>query len=381
MSARNKLAALESVRGIAAFYVFLHHYAHFVLEESYPRFARLFVLGQPAVMVFFLMSGFVIQYSTDVPGESPGFNEYFIRRFRRIYPLFLIAMALAYAGQCVMQHQWLVPGMGDLLCNLFMLQDGGTKPGVWASPFMGNSPLWSLSYEWFFYMAFFPIFAGLRRAPWAQKYVVTTLSLLGYFAYFRLPNPIFLFLMYFVMWWAGVELAREYQATERVTFRKQAFQIGSIAALSLLWYFQVKAARAAGNSSPWEHPALEFRHFVTTLALLVGGLAWYRLGARGFSWLLGWGRHLAPVSYALYICHVPVIDFCKGVRLTGSPWLDFVWVCPATLGLAYWLERRLQPRINAGFGRWLPARRQAGAISPRLDLAPLGKTAQSLGTK
>lgn len=356
----SRLVALECVRGIAGFYVFLHHFAHIALRKPYPRIAGLFVFGQPAVMIFFIMSGFVIFHST---GEAPTFRDYFVRRFRRIYPLFVISMALEWMSQCVSRGGLVVPGARELVVNLLMLQDGGDKPGVLAGPFMGNSPLWSLSYEWFFYMAFFAVIALFPGRGERHKYVVAGLSLIGFFTYFAFPNPISVFLNYFVLWWTGVELAREYRATGRVSWRGQWFPLASVVVLSALWLMKVKAARAVGITSAYAHPGLECRHFLTTLVILVIGLAWYSIGGKGFSLLLGWGRHLAPISYAIYICHVPVIVLSMALHLTGSPLLDFLWVLPLTLGVSYVLERKLQPLINTWSKRWLPRRSRPATLA------------------
>jgi peptidoglycan/LPS O-acetylase OafA/YrhL len=354
----DRLVVLEAIRGLAAFYVVLHHFAHFLLQDQYPRFARLFVFGQPAVMVFFVMSGFVIFHSTTAIRRQIGFREYFIRRFRRIYPLFTIALILAYFGNSAAKHSFVTPDYVQLLGNVVMLQDG-IKPGSWFAPFMGNTPLWSLSYEWFFYTAFFPIHSLLSGREQLQKWVVLGLGLVGYLAYRLLPNQFSFFLMYFMLWWSGVELAREYRSTGRVSWRGQAFQLLAIPLLALVWFLEVRAAWATGNRSPWDHPMLELRHFVTTWAVLVMGLIWYRLKGFGFLALFGWARHLAPISYALYICHVPVIDLAKGLQLTGSPAVDCLWALPLVFGIAYLLEIKLQPWIN----KRLPATQWSGAIA------------------
>ena len=53
---------------------------------------------------------------------------------------------------------------------MLMLQDRSyAKPGVWVSLVGGNAPLWSLSYEWWFYMAYFPmrsVAAAQGRFTW-----------------------------------------------------------------------------------------------------------------------------------------------------------------------------------------------------------------------
>jgi peptidoglycan/LPS O-acetylase OafA/YrhL len=349
----SRLYALECVRGIAGFYVFVHHIAHYSLAEAYPWLARPFLFGQLAVMTFFVMSGFVIAYSTN---ESMTFREYFVRRVRRIYPLYLVAMLLMYVSQCVSRHTLIVPEARPLVVNLLMLQDGGEKPGVWSGPFMGNAPLWSLSYEWFFYMAYFPIASFLRDRPNMQKYLVAALSVVGFFTFLVVPNPISVFLTYFVLWWSGVELAREYMAKGIVSFRGQVGSLLAVVAITLLWAGRVALVRQSVAISPWAHPMLELRHFLTTLGILVGGLVWFHLGGVGFRPLLGWGRRLEPISYAIYVCHVPVLTVSASLRLTPNPLYDILWVVPVAVGIAWLLERKLQPWINGATARSLPAR-------------------------
>src|SRR3954463_4783221 len=81
-----KLPRLEAVRGLMAFYVFLGHVIpDFLLPRSHPLCLP-FRFGPEAVMVFFLLSGFVIEHSfAQNPGQ--GFGHYFLRRFTRIYPI------------------------------------------------------------------------------------------------------------------------------------------------------------------------------------------------------------------------------------------------------------------------------------------------------
>ncbi len=149
---------LEMLRGFAAAYVFAGHLALSKLPQGYGSFRLLLSFGQEAVMVFFLLSGFVVFYSTH-NHKDKSFRGYFARRWKRIYPIFilsfLVAFLCAYASTGSMPH---ISGR-DLAGNLLMFQDFSyAKPGVFVSPFLGNSPLWSLSYEWWFYMLFFPIF-------------------------------------------------------------------------------------------------------------------------------------------------------------------------------------------------------------------------------
>lgn len=90
MNMEKKLNVLEAVRGAAALYVFLVHFIFMYFIDRTSIFSILFSFGQEAVILFFLMSGFVIQYSY-IKNKS-NFKTYFKKRFFRIYPLFLISI-------------------------------------------------------------------------------------------------------------------------------------------------------------------------------------------------------------------------------------------------------------------------------------------------
>ena len=127
--------------------------------------------GQPAVILFFLLSGFVIFANERHRAIRP--RGYFLRRLRRIYPPVLVAFVLSVVvvfdnGDLRAQFSW-----RELLFNLLMLQDvGETKPGVITSSFLGNGPLWTLSYEVAFYLLFPFALAAWRRKPLLTTHLV-----------------------------------------------------------------------------------------------------------------------------------------------------------------------------------------------------------------
>jgi len=153
-----KFQRLENLRGFAALYVLLHHISSSYLHLQQTFIGSFFRFGQEAVILFFILSGFVIAYST-ASREPASYREYLFKRATRIYPIFLISLAIAWflPVQEPHAHSNPPPTWLWLLGNLAMLQDVSTKPGVWIEPFFGNSPLWSLSYEWLYYLIFFPL--------------------------------------------------------------------------------------------------------------------------------------------------------------------------------------------------------------------------------
>jgi len=138
-----KLVKIEAARGFAAFYVFLHHtFSHETLFGLPLGWTLRF--GQEAVMLFFLLSGFVINYSYSEKQTSS--FDYIFNRATRIFIPLVPVLFLSYIASAYSIGRLPNIEVSELLGNLFMLQDASfLKPGVIVDPYMGNEPLWSLS--------------------------------------------------------------------------------------------------------------------------------------------------------------------------------------------------------------------------------------------
>lgn len=346
---RNKravhLPTLESLRGLAGFYVFFHHFAHFYLEPKYPGIGRFFPFGQVAVLGFFILSGFVIHYSCFLDNPHLSGRVYFIRRFRRIYPLFLAAMALSYLSQSWTHGAWLEIDSQQLMGNLLMLQDNHF--GSHIAPLFGNHPTWSLSYEWYFYLLYFPLAFIVPAQDDTKTLIVGFFAAVGMLVHLFAPNQASLFLIYFPIWWSGAYLARQYFTSGDLSYRKQKSNIFTMAAVVFLWWFLFVSGHA-GEINSFTHPYLEMRRLLTGFALLVGTIYLTEHYSYQCARLLKPFRHLGAISYGIYVFHCPVLNL---IPTDGEPLLHFLWVLPLTVGLAYFFERILQPEIN----RLLPA--------------------------
>ena len=149
------VAALELMRGLASLDVFLWHLLNY--DSGMPRFPGLFRLAgwsRESVIVFFVLSGYVIALSQQRL-HRPAL-PFFKARVKRIEPLYLIALGAAIvAGWVVNQHctAW------QMIGHLFFLQ---SYEGSLVTPLPTNGPLWSLGNEFEFYMAMVLILA-LRK--------------------------------------------------------------------------------------------------------------------------------------------------------------------------------------------------------------------------
>ncbi|MGA3172646.1 MAG: acyltransferase [Chthoniobacteraceae bacterium] len=159
------IKAHTGLRGIAAMAVFLGHaefdrlwHGAFWLSGIY----SFFYWQNPAVDLFFMLSGFILNY-VYIKGRRATWRTYFSARFARICPLYYAGLVAVLAMNVVSAHfGHLTSASHDfkpsvLLPNLAMVQE-------WPVPgFVGsiNVPSWSISVEFFLYIFVFPLLAWI----------------------------------------------------------------------------------------------------------------------------------------------------------------------------------------------------------------------------
>src|SRR4051794_2081867 len=87
----SRLAWLDAIRGVGASAVLLEHLLYRFLPGLRPYW---FNLGMYGVLVFFLVSGYIIPASLEHRGDVRAF---WIGRFFRLYPLYLLVTGLVPA--------------------------------------------------------------------------------------------------------------------------------------------------------------------------------------------------------------------------------------------------------------------------------------------
>ncbi|RXG13092.1 acyltransferase family protein [Leeuwenhoekiella aestuarii] len=302
---KGKLVKLEAIRGFAALYVVIYHlFLTGIIQSSSFIVNTLFRFGQEAVILFFVLSGFVIKYSHERASDK-SFFTYFEKRFLRIFiPLILVFLTnyflFSYQDEMFLSIDW-----KQFFGNLFMFQDvGSLKPNVIVNPFLGNTPLWSLSYEWWFYMLFFGLYFLKPERATKLVYVLAVLSAISYLFY---PNFLNRLLMYLLIWWGGLLIADLFLKNEKISFsnlRNYLFVMLLIAALLLLNVF-IQGYTNIGNivKNIGIHPVLELRHFIFAILAITLALCWHKLNWVFFRFTFLPFYRLAPISYALYISH------------------------------------------------------------------------------
>ena len=121
------------------------------------RLLRPFNFGTVGVTFFFVLSGFVLTWSTrpDLPAST-----FYRRRFARIYPSYFAMFLLTVVAIAIWPNIGLARGWLGIVTTIFMLQ--AWFPMANYPVFSYNGPEWSLSCEAFFY-AVFPFVQRILR--------------------------------------------------------------------------------------------------------------------------------------------------------------------------------------------------------------------------
>lgn len=140
---------IDALRAIAALAVVLQHFFGDVIREAVDRdgpvyqmavsAVSVFDAGRFGVVLFFLISGFVVPFS--IKGESP-IRRFAISRFFRLYPaMWLALLCLVVAGHVHGQ----TPSIMMLIANMSMV------PAAFGQPWMSGA-YWTLTIEILFYV-------------------------------------------------------------------------------------------------------------------------------------------------------------------------------------------------------------------------------------
>jgi peptidoglycan/LPS O-acetylase OafA/YrhL len=186
---RNKIDGLQSLRAVAAIFVMVFHGTQMIEKQlGYSFLNNFFMAGFSGVDIFFVLSGFIILYTSYKANYSiAGFLK---KRFIRIYPIywvvsFLLVLAFLFAPD---------PGQSYKTNLSFILSSFSLFPQE--KYIVGIA--WTLSYEVIFYLVF--AFTYLRNPKlllytfivWISIILITDMLHLktGVYAVDALLNPI-----------------------------------------------------------------------------------------------------------------------------------------------------------------------------------------------
>lgn len=178
---RQRLVDLDGLRGLAALAVVIFHfffryndiYGH---EDLYTTWA---LFGQSGVPLFFILSGFVISWTTERE-SSP--LDFLVSRFSRLYPVYWFLMWFTFALVAWFGLSGRETSFLAAIANMAMFHQYlgiGHVDGVY----------WSLTYELTFYFWVFALFV-IGKSHFTEYLLAAFLSitLLAHFGAFDLPG-------------------------------------------------------------------------------------------------------------------------------------------------------------------------------------------------
>ena len=315
LQASRKLDQLTVTRFIAALSVVLFHGRQ---QLGALQYVPMLTAGPTAVGYFFVLSGFVMALAYYRPGIPFDFRNYWLARFSRIYPVYILAFVLTCLHFLSILSKIKPP---KIWANIFLYQ-------AWVPDYAlsFNIAAWSLSVEAFFYLLL-PLLLlwAMRRSArqvisisvgfWVisqllHAFLMTRLgpdseNFLAYFPLFHLNS--FLFGLAGGIWYLTY--------SSRLAVSQRLNRIYLVAALGLFLLlltlrgyvpaFPRSFSLDAGLLAPL------FLIIILTLAMDTSRLS-QRLS---HTWLVT----LGDASYALYILHVPIRWLFEDLlRLTGQ---------------------------------------------------------------
>jgi peptidoglycan/LPS O-acetylase OafA/YrhL len=352
-----RLYFLDSIRGLAAFAVLLNHCflaLPDIIAKTYivPLIKwtplRVIMVGRPAVIIFFVLSGFALGLSL-LNSKNTSYKSFMIRRVCRIYPPYVAAVLFSFLIYVLVQPQiiptlepWFNKNWGDgaganIVAGHMLMVNRPQDASL-------NSVVWSLAYEMRISLLFPVLFIIARLAGLRVFLGLTlgfTLLIEGALSYFHIDHAPFhnagwldgvLSTLHFIVFFAG-----------GLVMAMHMERLGQVAA-KLPWYAALFLWLVAGAT------LTSYNDFIGGLgAVLIIGLS---LGSIRVQNLL----HLAPlkwlgkVSYSLYLFHLPILLAATHLFYGKIP--IWAYLVPASVlslvvaGLAYrFIE---EPSINMG---------------------------------
>jgi peptidoglycan/LPS O-acetylase OafA/YrhL len=320
---------LDVIRGVSAVAVLLYHLRGLFFVD-YPFLVRKSLLsnglyavtgyGHQAVIVFFVLSGYFIGASVmeSVGRRRWSWRTYLVSRLTRLqlvlFPALVLGAIWDRIGMRIHEAAPLYYGalykfngpsvalrstVPVFLGNFFFLQS------IVSPVFGSNGPLWSLSYEFWYYIVFPALI--LAMAAWVGTRIRILYAVLALFLFWFVGMQIS---FYFLIWLAGALVGRLQRATK---FRTRSLALPLAAALiflgSLAW---CRTHRLSSDLVTDYIVAICFALWLYTLLL----------GSRedaSPAYVHG-AKKLAGFSYTLYLTHFPVLLLLRGLLNPPGNW-------------------------------------------------------------
>ncbi len=332
---------LDFARLATAMIVFLVHANYGRFTGGLPIICHLKFLGNDGVMVFFVLSGYVIAYVADC--KETLLKDYAISRMARLYsvvvPGIVLTIILDYLGSRADFHLydgwWFQADnpVWRISANLLFVNE------LWFSSvrLFSNGPFWSLGYEFWYYV----IFGAYFYLEGRTRYLIIAASVL-------IAGPKIMLL--FPIWLLGVLTYRAVRTAKISETRGWLLYLGSIAAYVLFqnldgpgvllgWSATHLESIFLWSELKWSYATPFLSDYVTGALVAIHFLGFSAISHRFSGLITPLGRtihHLAGFTFAIYLFHYPLLQFFAA--MTGgiaSPSIKNAVILLGTLATIY----------------------------------------------
>lgn len=316
---------MDSLRGVSALIVaFAHAFQIFCLPYfGLYGFPHLFTsaLATYAVVVFFIVSGFMIFLSVENHSDKFGFKvlEFFKARLIRIYPPLILSLVICIAvyqimtrfningaesfrlgGELYLAREKVSFEWGSFISTLLLIYNiiPNAPPAL-----LINGPLWTLSYEWWFYLLTMFIVNAI-----SNKKIVCWLPVIIIAIFFFLAGSLLWKLL--LIWCSGYFLGYLYKSKK--LYRKTFDRIIYLSiVLCIICIFLI------GKSNTFlclAEPLQRYGKDGATIMMFVGLILTAIIGLVISQQInLNFLRKTARYSYTLYLIHFPIFLIMFGL--------------------------------------------------------------------
>lgn len=313
---KNESIYLDFIRVLASQLVLVGHAISYFSIATYFHQPNFPWMQNIAVVIFFILSGFVITYSTNKKASSGvySFKLYSIDRYSRIFaafiPALLFVVSLDFISQSISQADYRyfeAFNLPTFIANLFMLQD---YPLSGFTSFGSARPFWTISIEWWIYLFFGYVYFIVNGT---QKLNAKTLVLLAFFAIIPCYNLIGgrggALSLYWILGMLLCLIYPHYKLLKLARGWKVIFAISLIALAIARQYLIISAYDVTF--------ALILSLFILVSMDLISSLNLNKI----FAIVV---KFFASYSFTLYLVHYSILDFIASHYIEHNPYILFI---------------------------------------------------------
>lgn len=303
---------LDCMRGIAALIVVFGHMFNFYMTDAEANKIlinlvlysplRILITGREAVILFFILSGFVLSLSYS--SHKVKYNNYLIKRICRIYLPYIVAIVFSFIliklcnlyGTTQTNNLFSAVTIKDLLYHLTLI-------GPFDSTKI-NGAIWSLVVEMRISIIFPLLMYFIKKYKWEKSIIVTSIfSVLTFLASKFIPSiPVIsdiLFTSPYILYFAIGAVLAEHRFSLIKQFKTNRVLSCGLLAIAILFYI---------------YSRLLYEYRIIPVSLLSDWII--ALGASIIIiFVLSYNRfmlirplkYLGSISFSLYLLHTPII--------------------------------------------------------------------------